>query len=473
LGKNPRILKSGETPAVEYQRLWDCISAGQVWHGEFHNRRKDGTLYWERASISPIRNVSGVISHFIAVKEDMTEQKLTQSKLLRAQRVESIGSLASGIAHDLNNILAPILLCAPMLQMEESPGIRKELAQTIESSAQRAVGIVKQLLSFARGKEGQKQPLQLRHLVRDMAKLARETFPRSIQIEECCATDLWPVQADATQLHQVILNLCVNARDAMLDEGGRLTLRAANVTLDEHFVAMHSEASPGPHVRLQVEDTGGGIPENIQEHIFESFFTTKGEDQGTGLGLTTVQGIVKDHRGFITFTSSVGKGTTFEVHLPAAPEADFNPVEAIVANTSLRGQGELILVVDDEQAICDATRRTLEHHGYRVVVAHNGIQGLAEFSAHQNEIRAVVTDFMMPLMDGVTLCRALRALSPSLNLVISSGGLFGKAGTEAQRAFEETGIRHVLHKPHNADLLLRALSEVFQATAPVSTREST
>lgn len=398
--------------------------------------------------------------------EDVTEKKLTEAKLLRAQRVESIGSLASGLAHDLNNILTPIIMCAPMLQLEDTLENRRELAQTVESSAQRAVGIVKQLLSFARGKEGQKQPVQVRHLLHDLAKIARETFPRSICVEEICASDLWLVLADATQLHQVLLNLCVNARDAM-PVGGTLRLRADNVILDEHFVAMRPEASPGPHLRIKVEDTGTGIPESVQEHIFESFFTTKGEGQGTGLGLTTVQGIVKDHKGFITFTTAFGQGTTFEIHLPAVTEAQPDAERMEVRQAIPRGHDELVLVVDDELAICDAARRSLERHGYAVLQAHNGIEAIGVFSAHQNEVRAVVTDVMMPVMDGVTLCRAVRALSPRTALIVSAGGLFGKPGADAMRVLEELGVRHILHKPHNADVLLETLAKALEESRSV------
>lgn len=463
-GKNPRILKSGETPVEEYRRLWEVIAAGQEWRGEFRNKRKDGTLFWETASISPIRDGGGKITHFIAVKEDVTEKKLTEAKFLRAQRVESIGSLASGIAHDLNNILTPIILCAPLLELDEGPQTRKALAHTVETSAQRAVGIVKQLLSFARGKEGQKQSVQVRHLVRDMAKIARETFPRSIQVQEECAADLWTVSADATQIHQVLLNLCVNARDAM-PHGGKLMLRGENVTLDEHYVSMHQEASPGPFVRIQVEDTGTGIPEEVQDRIFESFFTTKGEGEGTGLGLTTVQGIVKDHKGFLTFKSEAGKGTAFVIHLPAVRETKADTEVFERREEPPQGQGELVLIVDDEPAICETTRRTLERHGYAVLHAGDGIEGLARFSAQQKNVRVVVTDFMMPLMDGVTLSRALRALSPELPIVVSSGGLFGKAGGEALRAYKELGIRHILHKPHTAEVLLRTLGEILRPPA--------
>ncbi len=399
--------------------------------------------------------------------EDVTDKKLMEAKLLRAQRVESIGSLASGIAHDLNNILTPIVMCAPMLKDDECLMSRRQVADTIESCGRRAVTVVKQLLSFARGREGQKVSLHARHLVREMAMIARETFPRNIRVEDDCAADLWPVMADATQLHQVILNLCVNARDAM-PHGGTLTIRASNVVLDDCYVSMHQEAVPGPFVRLQVEDTGTGIPDALRSRIFESFFTTKGEDRGTGLGLTTVQGIVRDHKGFIMFTSAPGKGTTFEVHLPALREAQFVAATVVAAEAIPDGHGELVLVVDDEPAICEATKRILERHGYAVMQAHDGIEALAEFSVCQAKIRAVVSDFMMPLMDGVTLFRTLHRLSPNTVLIASSGGLFGPEGEEALEAYRRMGVRHILQKPHNADVLLRTLADVFSASQPAA-----
>ncbi|MCZ7638871.1 MAG: ATP-binding protein [Verrucomicrobia bacterium] len=294
-----------------------------------------------------------------------------------------------------------------------------------------------------------------------MVKIARETFPKNIQIEEVCGKDLWPVRADATQIQQVLLNLCVNARDAM-PAGGRLVLRADNVVLDDHFATMHPRAAAGPHVRLQVEDTGMGIPESIQDHIFESFFTTKGEGEGTGLGLTTVQGIVRDHGGFISFASREGRGTTFEIHLPAGPEVQSGQEVPTPPVTIPSGRGELVLVVDDEQDIRNANRRVLERHGYQVLVARDGVEALAQFSAHQDEIRAIVTDVMMPQMDGLTLCRVLRRLRPATPIVVSSGGLFGKQGSEALRGLERLGIRHILHKPHNADRLLLTLAELLR-----------
>ncbi|MFO1475092.1 MAG: response regulator [Verrucomicrobiota bacterium] len=463
LGRNPRLLKSGEMEPDHYRHMWETITAGREWQGEFHNRRKNGTLYWEMSSISPLRNARGEITHFVAVREDLTEKKLLESKFLRAQRLEGIGSLASGIAHDLNNILAPILMSAPLLQLDEDPASRKELARTIESSAERGASIVKQLLSFARGTEGRREPVQIRHLLRDMAKIARETFPRTIQVEETCGANLWPVPAEVSQLHQVLLNLCVNARDAM-PNGGTLTLQAENVELDEHFASMRKDTAPGPYVRIRVTDTGTGIPDSAREHIFESFFTTKGEGHGTGLGLTTVLGIVNQLKGFISFTSSTGKGTTFEIHLPATTKD--SPADSSPASTPHipKGNGEWVLVVDDEPAIRDATQRTLERNGYKVIPAQDGIEALGLFVTRRHQVRAVITDFMMPLMDGITLCRALRAVSPELPVIVSSGGLLGKAGAEAHYAFQQLGISHILHKPHNAEILLQALGEAVRTT---------
>jgi CheY-like chemotaxis protein len=279
-------------------------------------------------------------------------------------------------------------------------------------------------------------------------------------VEETCAADLWPVLADATQLHQVLLNLCVNARDAM-PGGGTLALLADNAALDEHYVSMHNEATPGPYVRIQVRDTGTGMSESVRERIFESFFTTRGDDQGTGLGLTTVLGIVKNHNGFMTCATALGQGTTFDVYLPASPEAEPDSGHSGPPASIRRGHGELVLVVDDEPAICSATRRTLEREGYKVMLAHDGIDALAQFVSSKVQVRAIVTDVMMPLMDGITLCRTLRALSPQTPVIVSTGGLGGKPDGEAPHVLKGLGVRHILHKPHSANVLLEALGEAL------------
>jgi CheY-like chemotaxis protein len=235
--------------------------------------------------------------------------------------------------------------------------------------------------------------------------------------------------------------------------------------LDEHFASMHKEAQPGPHVRLRVRDTGTGIPDSVKEHLFESFFTTKGEARGTGLGLTTVRGIVRNHKGFISFTSAVGQGTTFEVHLPASLESKPSAQEQPSRSTIPHGHGELVLVVDDEAEVRAAIRRTLRAHGYDVLEAGDGIQALAEFSTRQSEVRAVVTDVVMPLMDGVTLCRTLRVLAPALPILVSSGGLFDKQehGREVAPVLKELGVRHILAKPHTGEALLRTLAQALSS----------
>ena len=428
---------------------------------ELRFRHKDGgwrTVEAIAQNLIADPNVTGVVVNL----RDITGQRELEARFLRAQRMESIGSLASGIAHDLNNILAPILMCAPLLRGERSPEEREQWLSVIEASTQRAVGVVRQLLSFGRGREDRKAPLQLKHLLRELSRLARETFPRSIRWEQNFAPELWLVIGDATQLHQVLLNLCVNARDAM-PVGGTLTLRADNVLLDETGGGPPPEAAAGPFVRIQVQDTGTGMSPSVREHIFDSFFTTKGHDQGTGLGLTTVQGIVKDHHGFVTFTTAEGKGTTFEILLPAAPEALASPQPEGSPREGPRGSGELVLLVDDEPSIRAATRRALEQYGYPVLQAGNGLEALEQFTSRRVEIKAVVTDFMMPQMDGLALCRALRRLSPQLPIIVSSGGMSDPMGAEVRQAFGTLGVRHILLKPHTADALLEALAEVLHS----------
>jgi PAS domain S-box-containing protein len=468
LGKNPRVLKSGQTTADEYRKLWEAITAGKEWRGEFHNKRKDGTLYCESASISPIRAVSGEITHFIAVKEDVTAKKQMEAQFLRAQRLEGVGALASGIAHDLNNILAPVLMIAPLLRMTVQDADSRAMLDTVEGCAQRGADIIKQLLTFARGKPGARVPLPLRHMLRDFEKIIRETFPRDISPKVDLPSDLWPFLVDATQVHQALMNLCVNARDAMPD-GGTLTLAANNVTVDESFASMTPGARLGPHVCLTVTDTGTGIaPENL-DHIFDPFFTTKEIGQGTGLGLATVLGIVRGHEGFVRVDSRLGHGTTFALYFPASPLAPAAHIARREAQPP-RGQGELILVVDDEAALCDSLRRTLENHGYRVVTTSHGGEGLAAFSLHRTTLRAVLTDMMMPVMNGPAMINRLRAIDPHLPIL----GMSGLPERKAVRGFEQVQLSALLEKPFTGEELLRVLHAVLQASvaAPLKPRSS-
>jgi two-component system cell cycle sensor histidine kinase/response regulator CckA len=419
--------------------------------------RPDGEIRWIRDRAFPVKGRSGKVERIVGVAADITGQKKLEEQFLHAQRMEAIGTLASGVAHDLNNILAPMLMVAGILKLRPNASARDlELLALVESSGQRGAGIIRQLLTFSRGLSGEKGPLQPKHLIHEMAKIMGETFPRNIAIAESTPADLWTVEADATQLHQVIMNLCVNARDAM-PAGGNLTIEAANLTLGPNeAMALDPTARPGPYVRLQVRDTGTGIPPEIINRIFEPFFTTKGVGKGTGLGLSTVVGIVRGHAGYLKVSSEPGRGSTFAVYLPAA-NRKANPDLVDATKPQAGGQGELILVVDDEGSIREAMGSLLEHHGYRVVVATNGEEGMREFLQNQGTVRLVVTDIMMPAMDGVALIRSIRLLAPSLPIIATSG-LDQSQHTEELAGL---GVGKILAKPFAPIQLLKEIANAL------------
>ena len=398
---------------------------------------------------SPQEGVSFVI--------DLTERKASEQQALRAQRMESIGTLAGGIAHDLNNVLAPIMMAIAMLEIRFADPDSQELLATISSSAQRASDMVRQVLSFARGVEGRRMELQVKHLIRDIEKIANDTFLKNIQVRTIVARDLWTVIGDPTQIHQVLLNLCVNARDSM-PAGGMLTLSAHNLTLDAHYVALDLGASPGSYVFLQVEDTGTGIPAEITDKIFDPFFTTKEVGKGTGLGLSTSLAIIKSHGGFIRVDTQPGKGTKFEIYLPAQTEPPASVVAEIVTEMP-RGNGELILVVDDEAAVRQITQKTLEEFGYRVVVAADGAEAVAIYATRVAEIDAIVTDMTMPVMDGLTTVRILRRIDPEVRIVCVSGLTASTHDGEAAGL----GVKHFLAKPYTAEALLSVLRQLLSS----------
>jgi PAS domain S-box-containing protein len=417
----------------------------------------DGTIM-ERYS-APVRGSDGRYYGRVWTFHDITERKKLEQQFLRAQRMESIGTLASGVAHDLNNILSPIMMSVAVLRMGITDEEREGIIDTIEMSADRGAQIVKQVLTFGRGLDGEKHPLQIEMLIKDIVKIMRGTFPKDIAIETEAGTELWLVLGDATQLHQVLLNLCVNARDAM-PGGGRLRLSAANLDIDASYASMLPESVPGPYVLLEVADTGGGIPPEIQELIFDPFFTTKGIGKGTGLGLSTVHGIVKNHGGFIKVASEPGKGTVFRIYLPAAPDQDAETADASSAALP-RGNGELVLVVDDETAITTSAKNVLGSLGYRVLLANDGTEAMALFAQKLNSIALVITDIMMPHMGGVAMARALRKMKPGIP-VIASTGLGEKAHISE---LKEMGIETILSKPYNAETLLRTIHGVLHPPA--------
>ncbi|MBI5692850.1 MAG: PAS domain S-box protein [Verrucomicrobia bacterium] len=460
IGRNPRdLIKSGEHDPAFYRGMWETIMAGRVWRGEVVNRRRDGTCWTEDMTIAPVRNEAGEISHFIAVKQDITRQKALEAQVIQSQRMEAIGTLASGIAHDLNNILAPILLVTDVVRGRLVEEADRELLSMTQASARRGADIVRQLLTFSRGQAGERSAVQPRHLLKEMVAIMRETFPRSIALRLESPVDLWTVEADPTQLHQVVLNLCVNARDAM-PEGGILVVSASNAILDSNDPSLPPGLKAGAYVVLSVRDSGTGIPPEIRQRIFDPFFTTKPRGQGTGLGLATVLGIVRGHGGAVTVDSTLGKGTTFRVLLPAmtgegAARAEDSRVEEQAAPAR-----DLILVVDDEIAVRLATRAALEQHGHRVILAENGEDALKQYLVQRGEIHLILTDLMMPVMGGVALIRALRAIDPRTRVIAISGLIEDRT----RRELEELGVREIVAKPTEVAELLAAVDRALRPT---------
>lgn len=394
----------------------------------------------------------------LVVNTDITEKKELEQQLLHAQRLESIGTLAAGIAHDLNNILTPILGFTQLLplkipNLDESS---RELLRIIRNNTLRGAEIVKQVLLFSRGIESEKEFVNLARVLGEVLKLIRETLPKSIGIEEYISPNLWQLYGDSTQLQQVLMNLCVNSRDAMPD-GGRLVISAENLRLDEQDVGRNSDLTVGNYILITVTDTGIGIPKDIIERIFEPFFTTKEPGQGTGLGLSTTIGIVKNHGGAVEIESEHRIGTQFKVYLPA--ESEIAVTETITGETIPSGRGELILVVDDEATIREVTKATLENYNYRVITASDGLEALAIYAQQPQSIEVVLMDLIMPEMDGLTAMRALKKINPQVKLIITSG----LASKEQVTIAESIGIKAFLTKPYSAEKLLLNLSEAISA----------
>ena len=576
VGQNPRILKSDTVPAEFFRQMWQAISSGHEWRGEFLNRRKNGETYWEMSSISPITDAHGKITGYVAVKDDITRDKLAEEKIreqaqmlnlahdaitirdldgritywnrgaeriygwssaeavgqiagellkfdpfklaedrrrlleqgywtgeltahakdghellvestwtlvrdaaghpksvfatstditdarkleqqvARSQRMESLGTLASGVAHDLNNILTPIMISIGLLKDQVTDTMLLHLLDSLDASTQRGAQLVKQILTFGRGVKGERSPLSLREIAREIQRLIQETFPKSIQLEIAAPDDLWLVIGDHTQLHQVFLNLAINARDAMPD-GGRLTFTLQNHAIDPVYAGLNPEARPGPNVLIQVTDTGTGIGKEIIDRIFDPFFTTKAHGQGTGLGLSTTLGIVKSHGGFINVYSEPDHGTTFKIYLPANASAEQSEHRAVIQDGLPRGRNELILFVDDEELIAAVVKKTLERHGYRVLTAANGAEAVSLYAAQGRDIAAVITDMHMPIMDGPATIIALQSMNPGVK-IIGSSGLAANGGVAKAAS---SGVRHFVPKPYTAEKILRTLRDIL------------
>ena len=438
-----------------------AIAQGE-WQGELNQVTKSGKEILVKSRWTVVKDELGNPESFLIVNTDITEQKQLEAQFLRTQRLESLGTLAGGIAHDLNNILAPILGFSKLLPLK-LPNVdeqTKGFFKIMENNANRGTALVKQILTFSRGLEGEKGIVQIRHLINEIAQIINETFPRSIQLETNVPKNLQTVNADINQLHQVLMNLSVNARDAMTD-GGTLTIDAKNTTVDAEYVRLHLDATVGNYVLITVSDTGVGISPEAIDRIFEPFFTTKEVGRGTGLGLSTVIGIVKSHGGFIDVESSrqrATRGTKFKVFLPASDIAENNIEEP---ETDLRGNGELILVVDDETAILEVTQATLETYNYQVLTASDGIKAIATYAQNQEKIEAVIMDIMMPNMDGKTAIRTLRQINPELKIIAVSGLI------ERQEIVSEIDgdVIAFMNKPYSNDDLLQTINLVINNRA--------
>jgi PAS domain S-box-containing protein len=433
------------------------IERNGAWKGEISGVEVDKKKFSVESRWTLVRNEQNQPDYILIINTDVTEQKKAEEHLLRAQRMESIGTLAGGIAHDLNNILSPILMSVDMLQVSsDDPEVAKWL-KLIRENAERGADLVKQVLTFSRGLEGERIPVQIRHIIKDLGNVLKETLPKSIVFNQDVATDLWIVQADPTQIHQVLMNICLNARDAM-PNGGLLKVTAQNIRLDENYTRMNPVARSGGYILLTVEDTGTGMSETTVARIFDPFFTTKDLGHGTGLGLSTALSIVKSHGGFLNVYSEIGKGSKFSIYLPAADTQAELAAHSEVAIYP-RGNGEVILIVDDEPNILQITSATLEKFGYRTVGATDGAEGLAVFAEKKSEIAAVITDISMPLMDGPSMIRALRRIDPDVKIIAMSG-LMNPNQTTDLRSLKVVSF---LDKPFTAEELLNRLAEAIKA----------
>lgn len=420
IGNNPRVLKSGTTTQAEYQALWETILSGHEWRGEFQNIKKNGELYWEFALIAPIRNSSQEITHFMAIKEDITERKKMENQLRHSQKMEAVGQLAGGIAHDFNNILTAIIGYATILQMKipDDSSLRPTTDQIL-ASAERGSALTQGLLAFSRKEVNNPGRIDFNGVLTRVEKLLIRLIGEDIRLNVLPSGQPLPVLADSMQMEQVLMNLATNARDAM-PEGGELTISTELVHLDSQFIAAHGFGNNGRFALLTVSDTGHGIAPEIVKHIFEPFYTTKETGKGTGLGLSIVYGIIKKHNGYITCHSLPGVGTIFHIYLPVID--DKVPEEQPQAITATFQPGcETILLAEDDTPTRALSKELLEEFGYTVIEAQDGRQARDLFHAHTGQISLVILDARMPYLKGMEVYQEIRGVSTTVQVIICSG----------------------------------------------------
>lgn len=454
LDRDARELLSPDALAATV--AFDTVLQRGEWQGELHKVTKTGQTVIVQSRWTLVRDEADRPQEILSVDTDITEKKQLEAQFLRAQRLESLGTLASGVAHDMNNVLTPILAAAQLLplRLPDLDERSRSLLRMLEESAKRGTNLVQQILSFARGSDGTRTPLQIRHILSEVVRVVRQTFPKSIDISlNLETTELWNICADATQLHQVLMNLTVNARDAMPD-GGTLTIAAENLVLDENYARMNIDARSGPYVVVTVADTGTGIPPEILERIFEPFFTTKEPGKGTGLGLSTTLSIVKSHGGFVNVYSEIGQGTQFKIYLPA--EVSSKTELAIGSPELPLGKGELVLVVDDEASVREIVKASLEAYNYRVMTAQDGIEAISLYAQYQSKIPVILLDLMMPSLDSASTIRALQQLDPNVSIVVMSG----LSANEPIKNMSNIKVQAFLAKPFTSQELLQTINRL-------------
>ena len=458
MGQHFAFLDVGDHEPAFLLEMWDTLIAGQEWRGEFHNKRKNGELYWEFASIVGVKGQSGEITHFVAVKEDITQRRQIEEEHRRQERLASVGQLAAGIAHDFNNILASISLYAQMVgRSEELSARNRERIQVVGQQVEHASRLIGQILDFSRRSVLERQPVDLLPMLKEQIKLLSRTLPENISIDFDHEPGEYMVQADPTRIQQMLTNLAVNARDAMPD-GGRLGISLARLAVGADQPTADLNLSTGAWIRLAVSDTGVGIPASILHNIFDPFFTTKAPGEGTGLGLAQVHGIVGQHEGHIGVKSREGAGTVFTIYLPVlvleSQSAGVLPQDEGVIRL---GRGERLLVVEDEATLRDGLASTLEAWNYRVAKAANGHEALALLHAQGGAFALILSDVVMPEMGGIALFGAIKEHGWQIPMILLSGHPKNSAIDE----IGEQGLAAYFTKPVNLEKLAQTLSEVL------------
>ncbi len=456
IGKNPRILQGGCTSQEEYEQLWQTVTAGEEWRGEFRNKKKNGEFYWEAASISPIKDEADNITHFLAVKEDVTERKRIEAQAQQQDRLAAIGQMAAGVAHDFNNILAVISLYTDlMLGSPQLPAVVQKQANVIARQSKRAADLIQQILDFSRRAPLERIAMDLSFLTKELVKLWQRTLPENIKLSFDYDPDGCMVFADPARMQQMFMNLVINARDAMPD-GGELAVGLKRIQVADDFLPLPGLSS-GNWVQIMVKDSGIGIPQEALAHLFEPFFTTKPPGEGTGLGLAQVYGIVRQHDGYIDVVSEVGEGTTFTIYLPVWAEADSaGTVEETAVPAT--GGGEMILVVEDDAVTREALVDSLELLNYRVLSAQNGREGLTIVQQHGDDISLIVSDRIMPDMGGEEMLSALKRQGNTIPFVLISGYVL-EGDLERLRGL---GMTDWLLKPINLEQLAAVVSQTMR-----------